>query len=104
PSPWKVIRDPVVDHVDDSTDCARTIEKRGRTANALDAVRPHHLRRHGVIGARARSIPDADAVLQHPYPIAAEPSNDRAARPRPEGRCRDTRLARERVADGPRCL
>jgi hypothetical protein len=65
--------DAVVNHVDHAADGGAAIEQRGGAAQNLDALDEQRLDTDVVIGADIGGIERADAVVEHPHAVAAEP-------------------------------
>jgi len=75
----RLIRNPVVDHIDHATDGVGPIEQRGRSADDLDTLRADWVERDGVVHAGAGGIDGVHAILQDPDPVGIQTANHRPA-------------------------
>ena len=91
------------DHVDEADDVG-PVEQRGRSACDLDPLGAARVDRDSMMIRGAGKVACRDPVLNNVHPVAAEPADDRPARPGSEAAVRNARLVVERFSDAAGCI
>ena len=92
-------RDPPVDHVDRAADRLPAEQQGGGTAQHFDPLGGQRVDGHRMVGRSIADVDRADAVGQHPHPLALETAQHRPGRAGREAGRADARQADQRLAD-----
>ncbi|MCY1223588.1 hypothetical protein D9M72_357210 [compost metagenome] len=94
----RLLRNPVVDHIDHAADGVAAVHQRRRAAHDLDALGHERVHRHGVVIGQRRGVDRGAAVLQHLDAVAVQAADHRPAGIGPEVAGRNPGQLVERVA------